>query len=505
MKKKISIIVSVAALLAALAVFVCNNPSEWMNPMDKNGNDYLEGHNGDEGYEDVCLKPDENGIPIFWTDSVKCPRCDGVQPTIALVGSPSVTISTQELSKFKKWMHLDGGSWNDLITFTKGENGKGREIPFPEEPPCLKEDNSSSYNCSMTATSSMPPVGGYTIKYRVTKLKCGDKEPSAEITRSLIIIPPEVVDTGTPAISLTGNPNGIVEEVITGSRYIDRGVTVTLNGATRNELLDKVTVRGTNGYSKDRLKPNIAFPDTMDASQASAPVGIEYTITYYASYKTSSVVRERKVKVVSDNTGGAEVIIVLKPYKHKLNNGAEAEGPDTMLLAGSPEVSYVEKGVKEAYYLNAGQKVDLTSSVKTPSKSAPGPGKPPTCFVECESDSRTKTVTYTVDAGAGYKKGEVKRTVFLVDGGCATDGHPPVAPTITTSGSDKISAGVPWNYDASWSVRGMDFSYKEGFKYFIHFGTLDPSNPKVGKYTITYVGVGGCGARTEETRVITVE
>jgi len=496
-KKTISIIVLAASLLASLTVFVCYNPEKeevdiggkkykgYSNPLDKDGDNYLYGNK------------DENCTPehLFDPQDTHCnPPCDPVIPTITLVGDQSVTIGTHQLAEFRKWMHFDGGSWDNLITFDKGQSGS---INPTTRDPCLKEGGSGVCKSSFTeAEKNTVKKGDYIIQYRVIKVAangdttCGAVTPQAIKERVLICTTYVAPDTATPVITLLGDKEA---EFRVGTTYTDRGVTVSVGE------LDSIVVKGiNNNFSQKLTKPITASAPPINITGAVA--GNTYTITYHASYKGKSAVpMVRNVKVIAEVTSNVPAVIVLAGYKHKLKNGTVIDGyPDTMLFVGSTNENYKEKGVEKVYYMKDGAEVALDKNLVTT--------KNPSPFITGQSSSGTRTVNYDIAAAPGYAAANVKRNVFLVDNDCE-EGK--IVPEVKESGSSEIPAGVVWDYNSSWSVTNRDElgNGTAGYKYFIHFNGLDPNNPKVkaGGYKITYVGLGKCGGITELERTITVK
>jgi len=514
-KKTISIIALAAALLAALTVFVCYDPKSeevdgkkgYSNPLDKEGDNYLYGKKDiDEKY---CTGKNEDGVALIFTDDTKCnPPCDPVIPTITLVGPQSVTINTTQLTEFKKWMHFDGGSWDNLFTADKGAGGT---INPATREPCLRE---GSGNCRTDIDkNAVPKPGTYAIQYRVIKVAlngdtvCNGTIPQNNKERILIVEQYVAADTGTPRIELSGSKDA---EFRVGTTYTDAGVIVTVNGKTLLSALDSIVVKGTNSGNSYRQKVEkpaggtIAFTSIKTPDNPAPAAGFTYTITYYASYKGASMSTAataqavRNLKVIAEADKGAAAVIVLAGYKHKLKNGTVIDGyPDTMLtVPGSTNDNYKEKNVEKVYYIKDGAEVPVDKNLVTI--------KNPSPFITGQTMWGTRTVNYDIVGGSGYKEANAKRNVFLVDITCE-EGN--IEPEVKASGASEIPAGVVWDYNSSWSVTNKDElgNGSAGFKYFIHFNGLNPYSPKAGKYNITYVGLGRCGGKTELERTITVK
>lgn len=498
MKKTISIIVAAAALIAALAVFVCTDV-KFDNPLDEKGSNYLGGYmSGLKGSdEDRCLKLDGSGKPVFWSDTTCLPNCDGIDPNIDLVGPGSVTTTTKPGSEdaanvLKKWLHLDGGAWNNIITYGPGNGGS--QQPFPQEP-CLTKDGGDGSCINLTNkitkdTIMLEPSTTYKITYKVVKDTCNGKVPSAPIARVLMVtqyIPP----VGDLKINLLGeNP----AQVKVGAPYVDGKVIVSVGGTPNPGALDSVVVRNSqNDVVSKVVKPNDDFSGVKLSDNP--PAGSTFTVTYYASYTNPSTGQTatpqtavRTVQVIPDEST-LSAVIVLNPYKHKLSSGKVVEGPDTMLYIGS--ANYVEKGAKA--YKSTGEEI-VGSNVVNITPPAFG------------SDNITQQVDYRVEAGTGYGSASKKRNVHMVDKTCDDKTEPTV--NVSTSWTGEIPAGTVWDYDRVWYVLNKDENGGgAAFKYFIDFDGLDPNKPvaKSGGYKITFVGLGKCGGINEKEVPLTVK
>jgi len=511
-KKTIMIVAAAASLLAALLVFVCEDPKIFENPLDKNGSNYLYLDTTNEADK---LKPSENGgVNLFDTTKGYRP-CDMTNPTLNLRGDSPAIVWSNDTLKYNDWMNISKASgWLDsLITYTdgKGKGEKGNATPLSK--PCLSDRTVKNYTDCVSeniggGNNKMPAPGKYYIWYRVEKPECNKNTPYAERNRELEIKQYTPPDDGTPEIELLGYADADVKEG--GPAYVDRGVVVTLNGVRDMNLLDSVVVKGVspsgNNYrlKVDSPKP-IAFSDVKLPDNPKA--GDAYTVTYYANYKsktsdkTTSAVKVRNVKVSADNTQKDAAVIVLNPYKYKLGNNV-VDVMDTVLVDGGG--AYVEKGVKEVYWLRDGTTkvpLDVNSVTRLPLPSFTGPSK------------TGKKVSYEINPGTGYDKGVAQRYVFVVDGHCESTSDRASKPAIEFVGSEAltIDAGRPWDYAASWKVNNKNleegaYTASDGIKYFIYFNGLDPNKPVTGTYKITYVGLGMCkeAPAAESERTITV-
>jgi formylglycine-generating enzyme required for sulfatase activity len=95
MKKTISVIVSAASLLAAMALFVCENPREFENPLDKEGSNYLYGRPYDTEYEQHCTSVNDGGVALLFTGDSGCNGYvapDTGTPVITLDGSDDAEV-----------------------------------------------------------------------------------------------------------------------------------------------------------------------------------------------------------------------------------------------------------------------------------------------------------------------------------------------------------------------------------------------------------------------------
>jgi len=505
MRKTISIIVFTASLLASLTVFVCYNPENeevggkkgYVNPLDEKGSnylgDYMSGLNGlSDKDKERCLKPDPNGNPTFWSDTTCLPSCDGVNPGIKIVGKPSVTTTTKpgdeaSANELKKWLHLDGGNWKEIVYYDSGKGGT--QQPYPPTVSLTKDGGEDIDLKTLVITKDTIRLepNTYTITYKVVKDTCIGKIPSAVVTRSLIVnkyIPPVggeitiMVNTPNPAQIYEGNP------------YTDQGADVYIGTTPIPSALDSVVVRDSKNNVVSRVvKPNGDFSKVKLSDNPK--VGDTFTVTYYANYPgMPSKTAVRSVEVIVDQTT-LPAVIALNNYTYKLKSGKEAKWPDTMLY--NWKGAYVEKGAKA--YKNTGSGIgDEITGPNVVTITTPEFG-----------DNVTKQVDYRVEAGNGYGAASKKRNVHMVD--TCEDKTAPEVRVSNSNWRDDIPAGTPWDYDKVWIVTSKDENIGNGFKYFIDFDGLDPDKPvpKSGGYKITFVGLGRCGGVTELTKTLTVK
>jgi hypothetical protein len=494
-KKTISIIVLAALLLAALLVFVCTDV-KFDNPLDEKGTNFLGGHAKEDDYPAECksLATNADGVPAFIYEPVKCQGCDGSMPTLKLEGPQSVTITTNDVDEFRKWMHRSGG-WADLISW-----GTGYTDVAAKEPRLTK---GGSTDVTVDANKT-PEPGDYVIIYRIERPECNGKVPAKEESRQLKVEKYVAADTAGPKIALLGNPT---VEVIEGEtdKYKDDGVLVMSSPDSAKKYLDSITVsrRTQTGVSvvHKLVKPIDDFAKIAIPRDAAA--GQTFTITYYASRNGKNDRATRTVNIIEQTSAGQpKPVIVLNTYKHVIG-GKNYDNKDTAVSIGE---QYVEKGVKEVYYMKEGAKVSLDVKLVTIS---------PSNVSTNGSPFREIRITYSISAGAGYDAATEQRSVYLVEKGCG--GKAPPTITEKVPGSITIPAGVKWNHTTTWEVGNMDkddptdpdpIFRSAGVQYFVDYGsspTLNPDNPAKGTYTITYVGLGACGSTASKTKTVKVE
>lgn len=494
MLRKIAIIAAAGLLAAALAVLVCTDV-KYNNPLDDKGTNYLPGLSGQDSVD--ALATDDEGKAAYFTNPDKF-RCDKRVPELKLVGkTEKVEIYSNDLAGFRKWMWLDGGKWEDLISlvgdFDDVEILKARltrggvsDVPFSEN--------------KVPDPSSQPYVILYTAQ-RTPKCLGENAEPlRGSVSRALTILDsiPDL-DLTKPVIGLIG---GATVTVVEGEVYKDEGVTVTFKGQDiAPGALDSIVITGTaDKYSKTLKKPITNYDGIV--LPATAAEGYSYNIAFYATASANGQSAERvtrRVTIVAKPTVGlTKAVIVLNPYKHTYG-GKTFEHQDTMMAYGG---TYVEKGVKRAYYLKDGKDTTAIDVNLVTKPNSPNTSQGASVGV------RPTPLNYKLSAGTGYAAADdAVRRVYLVETGC--DGKAP--PTITASASITIQAGTVWNYTSSWSVKNNDkdddltIGGDAGTKYLIDFGGLNPDNPVKGTYTITYVGLGGCGSTATLTSTVKVE
>jgi hypothetical protein len=496
-KKKNSIIVLSALLSAAVVVLVCTDV-KFNNPIDTKGTNLYENQlKEDSSYKSAgALDTTADGIANYFADPEKYrKKCDKTVPVVKLVGPSSVTITTQDLIVFKKWMRIDVVVWDSLITWT-ADNGNVEPLK-----PRLTRANGTDVPYD---NNKVPDPGTYMIVYRVQKPECDGKTPGSETTRTLIVEQFVADDTTKPVINRIGEER---VEVTEGDKYEDAGVTVTdgRGGADiTSTALDSVVLKRNAGnvrvqaWTKPVKFSSIALP-------ADAKAGNGFNITYYASRDRkdgkdgkliAAPVTRNVVVIESAPSVGTKAVIVLTPYKHNIK-GKVIEHPDTMMFGGT----YVEKGAR-AYYVKDGAEVAIdANSVVKPSGSS-------TNMPSSVENPGQRSLAYTLPAGTGYSQADpVSRNVYLVVRGCDA----PADPVITVGGDTTITAGTEWDYAKGWSVANKDKDGDQawpslGRKYLIDFDGLDPKKPKAGgKHNITYVGLGACGSIATKERTITVK
>jgi hypothetical protein len=488
-KRKISIILLAALLLAALAAVVCEKP-EFDNPLDKKGDNYLFGNKEDE---EGKMKTDENGVADLYADpnNQYRPKCDLRTPEITLDGAGKATLVETDTVGFKKLMHIGVAGWDGLIRWDAEK--------YPEASPL---EPRLTLGGSTNLPSVMPaPGANYVIIYRIENPTCNGDKKGDEVHRQLTVekyVPP--ADTTSPKINLQGDS---YVEVVQGDKYSDQGVIVMwgTNDITATGL-DSIVVTGSGSYHKAVSRPGAVF---SGVEVPTTNLGYSYRIDYYATAPNGKkATARRSVLIIERQTvGQPKAVIVLNPYKHVVN-GKTIEHPDTMAFFRG---TYTEKGVKRAFYVKDGKEEDIPLTAgKVTIGAAPN----------LNTDSpRSIPVKYELkEGGSGYVAADaINRYVYAVDDGCE---KPDPKPEVVFSAGDvSITAGTPWTtYNSGWSVTARDtvdieqgIRYPDGFPYIIDFdgGKLDPRNPKAGTYTLTYVGLSKCGVLTApKTRAVTV-
>lgn len=479
MRKAISIF-ALAALFASVAVLVCTGV-DYNNPLDEKGTNYLNGLTGRDSVD--ALVTDDSGRAAYFTDPGRF-TCDRSAPALTLVGDKSPTIYTNEPAEFRKWMNLDGLGWDRLIKWDR----KYTDVTIKDAKLTRNGTDAIPFNPNVVPDASDNP---YIIVYTAERPPCpGDDAPyKSTASRSLTIKQFTEIDSTRPIIGLIG---GTQVSVIEGDKYIDQGVTITFQGKDiAPGALDSIVI---TGPSKSSVKKPITNYDGVVVPTTA--VGATYTITYYATaangYSATPVARKVTVMEKSQ-VGTPKAVIELNPYKHTIG-GKTIYHKDTAIVSGG---TYVEKGVKRAYYVKDGKEILVTGvSVELPA--TPNTNG---------AASTQRSLAYKLGAGAGWAKADDEtRYVYLVDTLC--DGKVP--PEITEKGSSTIKAGQEWKYNDSWSVTNKDTDDGvpvggAGKQYIIDFGGMDPKNPRPGEYTVTYVGLGGCGSTASKERKIKVE
>ena len=496
MKKHVSVILLFALVLAAMLTIVCIK-ADFNNPLDEKGKNFLEGNQSVE--KDVALDTNENGVAAYFTNPAL--RCDKTPPELTLKGAQSVTIYTDnpgqvELNRLMG--QSSSGGWNDVVEW-KEENvsvtakltrGGTTEVPY--------------------SPNAMPEPGNYIIVYTAVKTsKCeGVVIKPTDKPRGLLILEFVGVDDRFPSVTLRGQTE---VDVDIGDSYTDPGVTVRDGDGTTEIPLTSIVVMDSRNNPVINITTGTSTQDklTQLSNQLStmnnkvATYTIIYNVTSPTNVKTAS--SQRTVKFVEKNVAGLPTpVIVLNTYKH-VYDGKTIEHMDTALIAGG---TYREIGVKEAYYMKEGQKIDIKSSVIIPTVSSSQTSSP-----------RQFNVQYRVEPSANnYQAATTNRYVYVWDRDCEENFTPP---TITWNDGFgdaltlKLSDG-PWNYIISWSATNNDEALTTARKYLVDLGGMErlekngdgsSSNRavlKAGTFTVTYVGLGGCGRTTVKTRTVTV-
>jgi hypothetical protein len=491
MKKKIYVIM-LAALLSAAVVLVCTEV-KFDNPLDRKGTNLFENQLKDNpdyaGDTAGAFGVNGDGVANYFTDPKYRKKCDASMPKLTLVGPSTVTINTQQIDEFRKWMHLTGGGWDSLIKWDGGYTDIDPKAP--------RLTRGGGQEVTVESGKTPEPGTNYMIIYRIERPRCAEDKPvpNREESRGLIVEEYKAPDTATPRMVLEGAATIDVKQ---GEKYVDDGVVVMLGNTVSTEsLLDSVVVKMGSKNEQKLTKPvdfsKININTAVDA-------GSRYTITYYASRNGKPAEPKfliRTVNIAEQQSGGSKAVIVLEPYKHNID-GKTIYHKDTVMSGGD---TYVEKGVKRVYYMKDGaeEPVDAGLVEKTAitiPTTVENPGQ--------------RSLSYTLKAGAGYAAADaVSRYVYLVVRGCDT----PAPPTITfvEEGNITITAGVEWNYDNGWSVKNQDrdgdqdWSTSGGKKYIVDLDGMDPKKPAKGTYNVTYVGLGACGSIAKRERTVTVK
>jgi len=112
MKKTISIVVPAASLLVSAALFVCEKPNVFENPVDKEGSNYLYGRHYDSDDEQHCTSVNDYGVALLFTDDSACNEY--VAPDTA---TPVITLQGNNPAEFEVGQtYTDGG-----VTVSIGE------------------------------------------------------------------------------------------------------------------------------------------------------------------------------------------------------------------------------------------------------------------------------------------------------------------------------------------------------------------------------------------------
>ena len=491
MKKRI---ILGGAVLTALLLLVFCTKVEFDNPLDEKGTNFLYGDTSDRAEK---IAADPNGTSGLF-DSTKN-FCDGTPPQLTLAGPTSVTIKSNEPAELTKFMGKSDNGWNGVVNLS-GEGIVEASLTIGGVTP-VKWD-----------PGNVPAPGQYLIVYKATKNACKGKVPTTEVQRGLIVleyIPPNE----TPPIVKTQGQNPFPVDI--GKDYVDPGVYATEGDGVTAIQLDSITVTSGAGVSVgiNTIKPSPANTQAAIAqlnTQLTAKNGAAgtYTVTYYASSringKSASV--SRTVEYRPGSSVGLPIpVIVLKKYTHSYG-GKTIYHVDTAFATGG---SYREIGVEEVYYMKDGVK----TTIQYPPENLP--------TVTGASVHSEKTATYTLQAKPNeYQAANATRYVTIWDGFCDNSGEPSIR--WEDGGGDaltlSLSNGGEWNYIASWRVTGNDDMGNKARGYLVDLGGLErketngdksPTNramlvPRSAPYTITYVGLGGCGKTAVRTRTLTV-
>jgi len=416
--------------------------------------------------------------------------CDDRPPTFAFVGGsssvPQAVIYSNDSTEFSRLMG-------------NGPGGLGAVVTYGVDNVEVTVDLTTGGAGTTVLPSDVMPVPGvypgqYIIVYTARKPACNGVEPTVVLQRGLLI---NEYFTAAPSIRLIGKSH---ETLFINQPYTDGGVLVRDGDGSEIPVipLTKIEIRDGNGD----LLATITKPTTEETldelntllTARNADEGT-FTVTYHVTSPvnghTSSV--ERTVEYVLPLLPAP--IIVLNTYSHTIpGHTGTIEHADTAFVIGG---TYVEKDVKEVYYIKDGVKVAIpTSSVTNPA--------PPTSSLS----PVTRSVVYNLPAKAGeYQAAVAIRYVSMYYDDCDDN----VSPVINFAGEDALTipAGQAWNVRVSCSVtRGQGDT--EGGQlttfYVADLDGLDPNAPvaRATPYTVTYVGINACGATGVKARQVTV-
>ena len=427
------------------------------------------------------------------------PWCDGTPPQLTLVGGTTTIYTNDGQAELNRLMGRGTDGWTGVVSWT-GEGVKMADVRLTV----------GGVADVAWAPGSMPAPGQYVIVYRATKDTCRGVVPEAVVQRGLVIIEYIVSNENPPIVRLLGQ---VIVSVAIGQPYIDPGVDAQEANGTVIPL-DSIRVTNDNGGS---VGISIIKAATTQAAlsqlntQLTAKNGVAgtYVVTYYVTSKIpgngKTAVVSRTVEFKEMSSVGLPIpVIVLNKYTHSFG-GKTIEHVDTAFAAGG---AYREIGVKEVYYMKDGVKTSIpVVNVTLPS-------------VQGSNTPVQRTAVYTLPASANtYQSAIATRYVYIWDRDCEPDKLDP--PTITWSDGlgDALTLKLsdsPWDYRNSWRASGNDDALTATRKYLVDLGGLErletsgdgsASNRAVlrtGTYTITYVGLGGCGGTTVKTRTLTV-
>ena len=496
-------IILCGALLTALLLLVFCSKVEFDNPLDKKGTNYLfckENNSCDEvdTAEASKIKENEDGQSAIFDPAKNGPwLCDDKDPKLELLGPQTVTIETNQLEEFTKWVgNRAGDRWKDVV---EGE----KDIPISAK---LTRGGTEE-----VPTNVMPAPGNYIIIYTAVKNVCDNKVPSTSVNRGLLInqyVPP---NTSRPSVQLRGQE---LVSVNIGDKYTDPGVTVRDGNGTTEIPLTSIVITNSRGIQIETISPITATQTALNTlgdklSERNTAEGT-FTVTYKVTSPTNQLRDsvDRTVEFTRRSDVGLPMpVIVLNTYKHVIS-GKTIEHADTAFRIGG---SYVEKGVKEAYYIKDGNKVSIpVNLVEVVPPNITG------------SSPRQNYATYKLPASSGNYRAlspDLTRSVYTYYGDCDNV----VAPTIDwrDGGGDQLTlkvSTVTWNFSDSWNVTagpGDDEGGSSLRRYIVDLGGMASVVPsgknnleaelKVGTYTVTYVGLNGCGAMAVRTRTVKVE
>jgi hypothetical protein len=390
---------------------------------------------------------------------------------ITLEGLNPATLYNNQTSEFARLMGRSASGWKGVIQYP--------DDAYPIA--VLTKNGTDPYDDQ----ENMPPVGTSVIRYIATRPKCEDpnKFDSTYETRQLNVLQYTADDTVRPNITFSGCQDVLIEK-----QPIIGNVHSCVSAGVNNTLTWEIRLNGA----------------VVDSVRTTVPA--IFSITYKACKNLivggnpvqACTTRVRTVTVREDQQQVIDPPAVIVLNKYAYNIGAKPFlSPDTA-FGGTAFASFVDKGVAEAYYINA-------SGVKTNIDKARVRAPTPAPFDPNRVDGND--VIYTLDASSGeYARATATRKVYITTDVCA--GTPTMNIDFRTASGGSIGdgpntitlpAGTAWSKPTdSFRVTGADAGgfIVNSLKFGVDFGTLNPDKPVAGTYTINYIGLSECSKGT---------